>query len=69
MVEQAAESAALPPETEPATVALALWATVHGLVSLHLRAGHAAPTPETVFDFALRTAVEGWLAARETVRV
>ena len=50
-------------------MALALWATVHGLVSLHLRGLHPddAPAAERVFELALRAAVEGWLAAPRAV--
>ena len=46
-------------------MSLALWATVHGLVSLHLRGLHPAdaPAPATVVDVALRAVVAGWLAA------
>jgi AcrR family transcriptional regulator len=63
LVERAVATGALRPGTEPATVSLALWATVHGLVSLHLRGLHPAdaPDPDEVFDQALRAAVAGWL--------
>jgi hypothetical protein len=46
-------------------VSFALWATVHGLVSLRLRGLHPAnaPAPDDVFDLALRAAVAGWLQA------
>ena len=52
-------------EVDPPTASLALWATVHGLVSLHLRGLHPtdAPAPATVVDVALRAVVAGWLAA------
>ena len=55
----------LRPDLDPATVSLALWATVHGLVSLHLRGLHPAdaPAPAAVVDVALRAVVAGWLAA------
>ena len=63
VVERAVASGALRAGTDPATVSLALWATVHGLVSLHLRGLHPsdAPAPDEVFDQALRAAVAGWL--------
>jgi hypothetical protein len=50
-------------------VSLALWATVHGLVSLHLRGLHPtdAPPPERVFELALRAAVAGWLTTPRAV--
>ena len=65
VVNRAAASGVLRPEVDPATVALALWATVHGLVSLHLRGLHPAdaPAPATVVDVALRAVVAGWLTA------
>ena len=65
LVERAVAGGALRPGTEPATVSLALWATVHGLVSLRLRGLHPAdaPTPDEVFDLALRAAVAGWCPA------
>jgi AcrR family transcriptional regulator len=65
VVNRAAASGVLRSEVDPATVALALWATVHGLVSLHLRGLHPAdaPAPATVVDVALRAVVAGWLAA------
>jgi hypothetical protein len=46
-------------------VSLALWATVHGLVSLRLRGLHPAdaPAPAAVVDAAVRAVVAGWLAA------
>ena len=62
LVERAVAGGALRPGTQAATVSLALWATVHGLVSLHLRGLHPADarTPDEVFDLALRAAVAGW---------
>jgi hypothetical protein len=64
LVERAVARGALRPGTQVATVSLALWATVHGLVSLHLRGLHPAegPAPDEVFEQALRAAVSGWLA-------
>jgi AcrR family transcriptional regulator len=69
LVERAVACGALRPGTQVATVALALWATVHGLVSLHLRGIRPAdgPGPDEVFDQALRAAVSGWLAAPRAV--
>ncbi len=65
LVERAVAGGALRPGTEPATVSLALWATVHGLVSLRLRGLHPAdaPAPAAVVDAAVRAVVAGWLAA------
>ena len=65
VVERAAATGALRPGTEPVTVSFALWASVHGLVSLQLRGLHPAdaPAPDEVFDGALRAAVTGWLPA------
>jgi AcrR family transcriptional regulator len=69
LVERAVATGALRPGTEPVTVSLALWATVHGLVSLHLRGLHPAdaPPPERVFELALRAAVAGWLTSPRAV--
>jgi AcrR family transcriptional regulator len=69
LVEQAVATGVLRAGTEPVPMALALWATVHGLVSLHLRGLHPgdAPAAERVFELALRAAVEGWLAAPRAV--
>jgi AcrR family transcriptional regulator len=63
LVERAAATGVLRPGTEPATMSLALWATVHGLVSLHLGGLRPAdgPAPDKLFDLALRAAVGGWL--------
>jgi len=63
LVERAAAVGLLRPGAEPAAVSLALWATVHGLVALHLRGLRPAdgPAPDEVFDLALRAAVAGWL--------
>jgi AcrR family transcriptional regulator len=71
LVERAVDTGALRPGTDPATVSLALWATVHGLVSLHLRGLHPAdaPAPDEVFDQALRAAVAGWLSTPAVARV
>jgi AcrR family transcriptional regulator len=69
LVERAVALGALRPGTHVATVSLALWATVHGLVSLRLRGLHPTdgPTPDDVFDQALRAAVSGWLVAPQAV--
>ncbi|MDT7580555.1 MAG: hypothetical protein QOK35_1819 [Pseudonocardiales bacterium] len=65
LVERAVAGGALRPGTQAATVSFALWATVHGLVSLRLRGLHPveAPAPDEVFDLALRAAVAGWRPA------
>ncbi len=70
VVNRAATSGVLRPEVDPPTASLALWATVHGLVSLHLRGLHPtdAPAPATVVDVALRAVVAGWLAASRHCR-
>ncbi len=64
LVERAVAGGVLRSGIEPATVSLALWATVHGLVSLHLRGLHppGAAAPDQVFDLALHAAVAGWRA-------
>jgi AcrR family transcriptional regulator len=66
VVQRAAGSGVLRPDLDPATVSLALWATVHGLVSLHLRGLHPAdaPAPASVVDVAVRAVVTGWLRPR-----
>jgi AcrR family transcriptional regulator len=65
VVQRASARGVLRPDLDPATLSLALWATLHGLVSLHLRgllpAEGAAPT--TLVEVALRAVVTGWLAA------
>lgn len=57
-----AVAAGLLPQTNPYLIATALWATVHGLVSLEL--GHAVPEragePGALFEAAIRAAVDGW---------
>ena len=70
VVQRATTSGVLRPDLDPATVSLALWATVHGLVSLHLRGLYPAdaPAPATVVDTALRAVVDGWLASRGCCR-
>lgn len=49
---------------EPGVIATALWATVHGLVSLEL--GRALPpqagAPAEVFELAIRANLDGWRA-------
>lgn len=57
-----ASAAGLLIEAEPDVIATALWANVHGLVSLELRGAlkpGAVPVSE-LFGAALRAAVEGW---------
>jgi hypothetical protein len=65
VVQRATSCGALRQGVDAATVSLALWATVHGLVSLHLRGLHPAdaPAPAAVVDAAVRAVVAGWLAA------
>lgn len=50
---------------DPAYVAHALWAYVHGLVLLELNGftGSFAPDPAGNFETAMRLATEGWAAA------
>ena len=64
-VERAVAAGALQAGTDPTTAAFALWALVHGLVTLHLRGLHPvnAPSPVEVYDLALRAALAGWSAA------
>jgi AcrR family transcriptional regulator len=65
IVERATAVGALHTDVDPRTVSLALWALVHGLVSLNLR--HLAPgsaDPMAIFETALRAAVQGWRATR-----
>jgi AcrR family transcriptional regulator len=54
----------LRPDEEPATIALGLWACLHGLVSaqLHAQAPPAVADPATDFPTVLRAAVDGWRA-------
>jgi AcrR family transcriptional regulator len=50
------------PDIDPVTIATALWATLHGMVSLEL--GHAilpqAGSPSEVFETAIRADLDGW---------
>jgi AcrR family transcriptional regulator len=61
-----AVAAGLLRDVEPGLIATALWATVHGLVSLEL--GQALPRqagrPAEVFDAAVRAGLDGWRAVR-----
>jgi AcrR family transcriptional regulator len=68
VVERAVAAGVLRPGTDPATVSLALWATVHGLVWLHLRGYPVRTPPEQVFDQAIRAAVAGWRSAPSAAR-
>jgi AcrR family transcriptional regulator len=61
-VQRAVEDDALRPDLDPATAALALWATVHGWVCLQLR-GLLPPGAEARFEDALRSVTAGWAAA------
>src|SRR5262249_37985695 len=49
-------------DADPELIATALWANVHGLVSLELRAATATTIvpPEELFDTALRATLNGW---------
>jgi AcrR family transcriptional regulator len=51
-------------DEDPATIATALWATVHGLVSLELRSllPEAAGEPDALYRRALRATASGWRA-------
>jgi AcrR family transcriptional regulator len=60
-VDRAVKSDALPPDIDPTTAALALWATVHGWVSLQLR-GLLPPGTEARFEDVLRCVTAGWTA-------
>jgi AcrR family transcriptional regulator len=61
-VERVGASGGLRPGADPATVTLALWATLHGLVSMELREiGPPSPgDPKVVFEVVLRAAVDTW---------
>jgi AcrR family transcriptional regulator len=58
-VDRAVEEKALRPDTDRATVSLALWSTAHGWVSLQLR-GFLPPGAAPRFEAAVRTVLEGW---------
>lgn len=62
LVHRAVGSGALRADADPTTVSLALWAMVHGLVSLQLRAllPPAAGDPAQAFETALRANLDGW---------
>jgi AcrR family transcriptional regulator len=63
-VEAAVEAKVLRPDAEPATIALALWSALHGLVSIQLHA-HTPPEvedPATAAPEVLRATVDGWRA-------
>lgn len=64
LVERAVGAGALRPEADAATVSLALWAMVHGLVSLQLRdfLPPGAGDPKVVFEAAVRANLGGWRA-------
>jgi AcrR family transcriptional regulator len=49
-------------DAEPGLIATALWATVHGLVSLELHGAMPAEAvpPAEVFDTAIRATIDGW---------
>jgi AcrR family transcriptional regulator len=61
-VRRAVAAGRYPSEPAAASIATALWANVHGLVSLELGAfmPPAAGDPAAVFDVALRAATTGW---------
>lgn len=61
-VERAIKDDALRPDIDPSTASLALWATVHGWVSLQLR-GLLPPGSETRFEDVLRCVTAGWAPA------
>ncbi|MHA6792837.1 TetR/AcrR family transcriptional regulator [Pseudonocardia bannensis] len=64
LVERAIAARALRPDADPAAVSMALWAMVHGLVSLQLRnfLPPGAGEPKVVFEAAVRANVDGWRA-------
>ncbi|MGH3787904.1 MAG: TetR/AcrR family transcriptional regulator [Pseudonocardiaceae bacterium] len=57
-----ATAAGLLRATDPISLATALWANVHGLVSLELRAAMpaAAGPPGELFEAAIRATLDGW---------
>ncbi len=57
-VDRAVEESALRPDTDRATVSLALWTTVHGWVSLQLR-GFLPPGSAGRFEAAVRAVLDG----------
>ncbi|RCW40730.1 TetR family transcriptional regulator [Halopolyspora algeriensis] len=64
IVERAIRQGVLRPE-DPLRVATALWAVVHGLVSLEL-GGHLSQQlgdPAEFFDTSMRAALTGWLSS------
>jgi AcrR family transcriptional regulator len=63
-VERAVEQKVLRPDEQPATIALGLWACLHGMVSaqLHRETVPAAADPADGFPTVLRAAVDGWRA-------
>jgi AcrR family transcriptional regulator len=59
-------AAGLLADTDPDLIATALWANVHGLVSLELRAAtaRASTSPAELFDTAIRANLNGWGAGQ-----
>ena len=57
-------------DVDPHLIATALWANVHGLVSLELRGATAtgAVPPGELFDTAIRANLNGWRAQPRLVR-
>lgn len=62
LVERAVDAKALRPDTDPAAASLALWAAVHGWVSLQVH-GFLPPGAETTFERSLRAVLDGWRPA------
>ena len=63
-VRRAVDEGRFPADPEPPSIATALWANVHGLVSLEL-GGFMPPDagePSAVFETAVRANVAGWTA-------
>ncbi|UYM06653.1 TetR-like C-terminal domain-containing protein [Solicola gregarius] len=61
-VHRAASQGLLPPDPDANAIATALWANVHGLVTLELGAFRpsAATDPAEFFETAVRAVVDGW---------
>ncbi len=57
-----AVAAGLLVDADPALIATALWANVHGLVSLELRRATKAVPPSELFEAAIRATLDGWRA-------
>lgn len=64
VVDRAADAGLLRSGADPATVTLAVWSVVHGLITTQLRDTGPPTTgdPKVVFETVLRASVAGWAA-------